>query len=74
MFDRWWEDTDQRFWSMWGGAYEHRFPHSPACWDWDGDADYWQHTYEGATCNRNWLNGAVGSTNDRPFFPDSPAL
>ena len=74
MFDRWWEDTDERFWSMWGGAYQHRFPHTSACWDWDGDPDYWQHTYDGRTCDRNWLAGAVGSGSDRPFQPDSPAL
>ena len=117
MFDRWYEDTDERFvaaaglepttarlwrdctlepsraisshqgtlltaravplcrqWSMWGGAWQHRFPHSSACWDWDGDPDYWQHTYDGLTCERNWLAGAVGGGSDRPFQPDSPAL
>eukprot|EP00966_Prymnesium_polylepis_P075061 1741182-Prymnesium_polylepis.2 len=74
MFDRWYEDTNERFWSMWGGAYMHRFPNTEACWDWDGDPEYWQHTFEGAACERNWLAGAVGSWNDRPFFDGSPAL
>lgn len=74
MFDRWYENTDERFWSMWGGAYLHREPHSQACWDWDGDPEYWQHTFEGAACERNWLAGAVGGFGDRPFFDGSPAL
>jgi len=74
MFDGWWDDPTDRFWSMWGGAYEHRFPGTEACWDWDGDPHFWENTLEGTSCERNWLAGAVGSMNDRPFYPDSPAL
>ncbi|KAL1521408.1 hypothetical protein AB1Y20_021072 [Prymnesium parvum] len=74
MFDRWYADTNSRFWSMWGGAYQQRFPHTAACWDWDPDPAFWEHTYAGTTCDRNWLAGAVGGAFDRPFFPNSPAL
>ena len=70
MFDRWYADTNERFWSMWGGAYQHRFPHTAACWDWTGDAKFWQHTLEGTGCNRNWLAG----TGAGAFHEGSPAL
>lgn len=69
--------TARRFYSMWGRAYERRHEHShTGCFDWQGvTADaFFQRAFDGATCDRNWLEGAIGGAADRPFKPDSPAL
>ena len=72
--------TDFKFASMWDRGYRRRPPRSNwGCWNWGetagGDASrFFRETLEGATCNRNWLQGAMGGRNDRPFWSGSPAL
>lgn len=72
--------ADFKFFSMWNLGFQRRGAHSRACWDWPennngGTAnDFFQLTLDGATCNRNWMDGAWGGSNDRPFSSPSPAL
>lgn len=64
-----------RFFSMWGTAYRRRGKRTPGCWTWQGGAArFFRGTLAGATCDRNWLAGAVGGGMERPFSPPSPAL
>ena len=69
-------DTNAKFWMMWGGAYQRKFPHTQGCWDWQGGGadDFFQGALTGRGCNRNWLENAMGGYWDRPFESPSPAL
>lgn len=59
---------------MWGGAFARRGDGSAGCWDWKGGSKFWQDTLRGTTCDRNWLEGAIGGPEERLFDPPSPAL
>ena len=74
IFDRWFSDYNSKFYAMWGEAWHLRERGNAACWNWRGGAQFFDQTLAGATCDRNWLQGAVGGRNDRPFASPSPAL
>ena len=83
IFDGWFFDLDgegaRRFFSMWGQSYKRRARGSGSgCYDrQEGSSssdEFFAQTFEGASCDRNWLEGAVGQARDRPFEPPSPAL
>jgi len=80
IFETWINGADFKFFSMWNLGFQRRRAHSWACWDWPennngGTAnDFFRLTREGATCDRNWMDGAWGNANDRPFSSPSPAL
>jgi len=76
-FHGWLEPGKERkFWSMWGPAYQERLPGSGGCWDWGGGgaSRFFEDTFSGKTCDRNWLEGALGNGHDRLFESPSPAL
>jgi len=72
---------DFKFQSMWNLGFQRRQPFTVGCWDWpehgNGDGErFFRETLAGKTCDRNWLEGGVGSANTRPYSggPQSPAL
>ena len=79
-FDSWFTNLDgdgaRRFFSMWGSAYQRRDRHSDGCYAWQGGSAkrFFAQTLSGKTCDRNWLEGAIGNAGDRPFEAMSPAL
>ncbi len=73
-FESWLDDTDSKFYSLWGGAWQKRMPKSGGCWDWQSTASFFEDTLAGKRCDRNWLEGEMGSRSDRLFRSPSPAL
>jgi|TARA_B100000780_G_scaffold228208_1_gene167575 hypothetical protein len=61
---------------MWGQAYRLNRGGGGNCWDWQsgGASRFFDDTLEGRTCDRNWLEGAFGRREDRPFQKPSQAL
>ena len=51
-----------------------RMPKSGGCWDWQSTASFFEDTLAGKRCDRNWLEGEMGSRSDRLFRSPSPAL
>ena len=70
------EDDTTKFWAMWGQAYRLNRGGGGNCWDWQsgGASRFFDDTLEGRTCDRNWLEGAFGRREDRPFQKPSQAL
>jgi hypothetical protein len=70
------EDDTAKFWAMWGQAYRLNRGGGGNCWDWQsgGASRFFDDTLEGRTCDRNWLEGAFGRREDRPFQKPSQAL
>ncbi len=70
------EDNTAKFWGMWGQAYRLNRDGGGNCWDWqsDGASRFFDDALEGRTCDRNWLEGAFGGHEDRPFQKPSQAL
>lgn len=69
------EDTTAKFWAMWGQAYRINRG-GDSCWNWQGGgaSSFFDDALEGRTCDRNWLEGALGGHEDRLFQKPSPAL
>ena len=72
------DDAGSKFWRLWGDAYKLRRPHDGGCWDkgrgnGNGDggnggaAGFFADVLSGTTCDRNWLEGAVGRHGQRPY-------
>jgi len=59
---------------MWGSAWQQRQRGSEGCWARRGGLRFFDEALAGNSCDRNWLQGAVGFASDRPFFEPSPAL
>ena len=80
-FGRWYDDTGSKFWSLWGDAYKLRRGRTGGCWEKHGGASFFSDVLAGTTCDRNWLEGAVGRRGQRPYVSngggqqeDAPAL
>ena len=74
-FDRLLQDGTAKFFAMWGPAY--RISRGAGgCWGWQGTGahQFFDDALEGRTCDRNWLEGAWGYHEDRPFHSPSRAL
>ena len=72
----WVDDPSSKFHWMWGVIkYAKKFPQEANCWDKLGGPRYFDAILAGEDCDRNWLEGALGSEHDRPeFAAPAPAL